>query len=98
MPPKEYSLVGLKIAKKFESLEKTHTPQQLLNNAVRLLLQSVLYTHNVDDWDRKPATQKIWTNLKAFVQEAYTCCLNATSIMTRSQGYIQCIHRPQRIG
>jgi hypothetical protein len=28
-----------------------YTPQQLLNNAVRLLLQCGLYTHDFEDWD-----------------------------------------------
>jgi hypothetical protein len=33
--------------------EDPYTPQKLLNNAVRLLLQCGLYTHNFDDWDQK---------------------------------------------
>ena len=28
-------------------------------------------------------------NLKTFIQESYTCCLNATSITTGTQGYVQ---------
>jgi hypothetical protein len=47
------------------------TPQQLLNNAVCLLLQCGLYTHNFEDWDQKLPTKKIWTNLMTFVQECY---------------------------
>ncbi len=66
-----------------------YTPQQMLNNAVRLLLHCGLYTHNFDDWDPKPAFEKIWTNLKTFIQESYTCRLNATSITAGSQGYVQ---------
>jgi len=65
------------------------TMQQLLNNAVHLLLQCGLYTHDFDDWDRKIASDKIWTNLKTFVQECYTSHLNATRITAGSQGYIQ---------
>jgi len=34
---------------------------QLLNNAIRLL----------QEWDRKLAEDKIWINLKPFIQEAY---------------------------
>ena len=63
--------------------------QQLLNNAVRLLLQTRLYTRDFEDWDHKIATDKIWTTLKTFVQECYTRCLNATSITTGVQGYVQ---------
>jgi len=69
--------------------EDPYTAQQLLTNAVRLLLQTGLYTRDFDDWDRKIATNKIWTNLKTFIQEAYTRRLNATSITTGAQGYVQ---------
>ena len=69
--------------------EDPYMAQQLLNNAVRLLLQTDLYTHDFEDWDRKIAANKIWTNLKTFIQEAYTHCLNATSITTGAQGYVQ---------
>jgi len=62
---------------------------QLLNNAVRLLLQTGLYTRDFEDWDRKTAVDKIWANLKTFFQESYTRRLNATSITTGAQGYVQ---------
>jgi hypothetical protein len=60
--------------------EDPYTAQQLLNNAVRLLLQCGLYTRDFEDWDRKIASDKIWTNLKMFFQECYTRRLNATNI------------------
>ena len=66
-----------------------YTVQQLINNAVCLLLQCGLYTRDFEDWDRKTAANKIWTNLKTFVQECYTSHLNATSITVDSQGYVQ---------
>jgi len=69
--------------------EDPYTAQQLLNNAVRLLLQTGMYTRDFKDWDHKHATDKIWTNLKTFIQEAYTRCLNATSVTTGAQGYVQ---------
>ena len=69
--------------------EDPHTAQQLLNNAVHLLLQCGLYTRDFEDWDRKTASNKIWTNLKTFVQECYTRRLNATNITAGSQGYMQ---------
>jgi len=67
--------------------EDPYTAQQLLNNAVRLLLQTGLYTRDFEDCDRKLAPNKIWTNLKTFIHEAYTRQLNATSITTGAQGY-----------
>jgi len=69
--------------------EDPYTVQQLLNNAVHLLLQTGLHTRDFEDWDRKIAADKIWTNLKTFIQEAYTRRLNATSITTGAQGYVQ---------
>ena len=44
--------------------EDPYTAQQLLNNAVHLLLQTGLYTRDFEDWDRKIAADKKWTNLK----------------------------------
>ncbi len=49
--------------------EDPYTAQQLLNNAVRLLLQCGLYTRDFDDWDQKPSADRIWINLKMFVQD-----------------------------
>jgi hypothetical protein len=69
--------------------EDPYTAQQLLNNAVRLLLQCGLYTRDFEDWDRKPRSDRIWTNLKIFVQECYTRRLNASSITSGAQGYVQ---------
>ena len=69
--------------------EDTYMVQQLLNNAVRLLLQTRLYTRDFKDWDCKIAADKKWTNLKTFIQESYTCRLNATSITTGTHGYVQ---------
>ncbi len=69
--------------------EDPYTVQQLLNNAVRLLLQCGLYTRDFEDWDRKTASDEIWTNLKTFVQECYTRRLNATNISAGLQGYVQ---------
>jgi hypothetical protein len=49
--------------------DNPYTSQQLLDNAVRLLLQCGLYTRNFEDWDQKLPAEKIWTNLKTFIQE-----------------------------
>jgi hypothetical protein len=56
-----------------------YTLMQLLNNAIRLLLGCGLYQCNFEEWDRKTAADKIWINLKPFIQEAYQHRLNATS-------------------
>jgi hypothetical protein len=69
--------------------ENPYTAQQLLNNTVRLLLQCGLYNRDFEDWDRKIASDKIWTNLKTFVHKCYTRCLNATNITAGLQGYVQ---------
>jgi hypothetical protein len=69
--------------------EDPYTAQQLLNNAVHLLLQTGLYTCDFKDWDRKITADKIWTTLKTFAQECFTRRLNATSITTGVQGYVQ---------
>jgi hypothetical protein len=69
--------------------EDPYTAQQLLNNAVRLLLQCGLYARDFEDWDRKPSRDRIWINLKTFVQECYTRQLNASSITSGAHGYVQ---------
>jgi len=69
--------------------EDPYTAQKLLNNAVRLLLQCGLYTRDFEDWDRKPNGDRIWINLKTFVQECYTRRLNASNITSGAQGYVQ---------
>ena len=66
-----------------------YTPKQLLNNAIQLLLQCRLYTHDFKDWDRKPKADQVWTELKTFIKEAYTGRLNVTNITARQQGYVQ---------
>ena len=65
-----------------------YTPQQLINNAIRLLLATGLYTRDFDDeWDRQDEADKTWPNLKSFIQAAYTRRLNATAATSGGQGY-----------
>ena len=65
-----------------------YTPQQLINNAIRLLLATGLYTRDFDDeWDRQDEIDKTWPNLKSFIQAAYTRRLNATAATSGGQGY-----------
>ena len=44
---------------------------QILNNAIRLLLECGLYQRDFEEWDRESVADKVWTNLKPFIQEAY---------------------------
>jgi len=66
-----------------------YTPMQLLNNAIRLLLGCGLYQRDFEEWDRKTAADKIWINLKPFIQEAYQRSLNTTSNTPGQHGYVQ---------
>jgi hypothetical protein len=66
-----------------------YTPTQLLNNAIRLFLGCGHYHRNFEEWDGKDAANKIWINLKPFIQEAYQHCLNATGNMAGKHGYVQ---------
>ena len=65
-----------------------YTPQQLINNAIRLLLATGLYTRDFDnEWDRQDEADKTWPNLKTFIQAAYTRRLNATAATSGGHGY-----------
>ncbi len=64
-----------------------YTPQQLINNTIRLLLVTRLYTRNFDDeWDHQDEADKTWPNLKTFIQATYTRRLNATAATLGGQG------------
>jgi hypothetical protein len=69
-----------------------YTPKQLLNNTICLLLQCGLYTRDFEKWDRKPKVDQVWTALKTFIQEVYTCHLNATNITAGQHGYVQNVY------
>jgi hypothetical protein len=68
--------------------DNPHTPTQLLDNTIRLLLGCGHYHCNFKKWDQKDTANKIWINLKLFIQEAYQCCLNATGNTAGQQGYM----------
>jgi hypothetical protein len=42
-----------------------------------------------EECDYKPAAEKIWTNLKLLMQEAYQTHLNATATAFGQHGYVQ---------
>ncbi len=80
----------IKDCKEVQLLGKNkYIPKQLLNNTIQLLLQCGLYTCNFEDWDRKPKEDQVWTELRTFIQEAYTRRLNIMNITAGQQGYIQ---------
>jgi len=62
---------------------------QLLDNAIRLLLGCGLYQRDFEEWDRKLAADKIWINLKPFIQEAYQRRLDTTGNTSGQHGYVQ---------
>ena len=66
-----------------------YTPMQLLNNAIRLLLGCGLYQRDFKEWDDKSVADKVWTNLKPFIQEAYQQQLNATGNTAGKHRYMQ---------
>jgi hypothetical protein len=47
------------------------------------------YHRNFEEWDQKDVANKIWINLKPFIQEAYQHCLNTMVNMAGQHGYIQ---------
>ena len=66
-----------------------YTAMQLLNNTIRLLLGCGLYQQDFKEWDHKNVTDKVWTKLKPFIQEAYQQQLNATGNTSGQHGYVQ---------
>ena len=69
--------------------DNPYTPMQLLNNAIRMLLECGLYQRDFEEWDSKTAADKVRINLKPYIQEAYQCRLNATGNTSGHHGYMQ---------
>ncbi len=66
-----------------------YTPTPIINNAVRLLMQSGIFPHKeFDTWDA--ITPKTYPSLKTFIHEAYTRCLTALQLRntTGLKGYV----------
>jgi hypothetical protein len=62
-----------------------YSNEQLLMNVIDLLTRCGLYQCDLEDWDRKPNTNKMWLNLRPFIQEAYQRHL-ASGTMMAGQG------------
>jgi len=65
--------------------KKPYTTQQLLINAINLLVRCGLYQRDLEDWEHKPLIDQTWINLRPFIQEAYQRCLTSGTI-TSAQG------------
>jgi hypothetical protein len=67
-----------------------YTNKKLLMNIIELLTRCSLYQRDLEDWDRKSDANKMWLNLRPFIQEAYQHWL-ALGTMTAGQGgYTSC--------
>jgi hypothetical protein len=69
-----------------------YTNEQLLMNIIDLLTQCSLYQRDLEDWDCKPDAEKMWLNLRPFIQEAYQRCLASGNMTTGQEGYTSCYH------
>jgi hypothetical protein len=64
-----------------------YTDRQLINNTIRLLLNTGLYVRLFEEWDHlAPATQT-WVALCTLIQEVFQRCLNATAPTAGHHGY-----------
>jgi hypothetical protein len=64
-----------------------YTDRQLINNAIRLLLMTGLYTRPFEEWDRLQPAAQTWIMLRHLIQEAFQRRLNATLPTAGSHGY-----------
>jgi hypothetical protein len=64
-----------------------YTAKQLLMNIVDLFTRARIYTHNMDNWERKPDTVKTCANLRPFIQATYQCHLASGVITATQSGY-----------
>ncbi len=64
-----------------------NTDYQLINNVIRLLLITSLYTRPFEEWDRLKSQAQTWIGLHTMIQEAFKRCLNATAPMADHHGY-----------
>jgi hypothetical protein len=65
-----------------------YTNKQLLMNVINLLMRCGMYTHNKEDWDRKPNANKTWIYLRPFIQKAYQQRLQMGTMMAAQGRYV----------
>jgi hypothetical protein len=68
--------------------------KQLLMNILDLFMHASIYVRNMDDWECKPDANKMYINLRPFIQAAYQCCLAYGVIMANQSGYASNNHFP----
>jgi hypothetical protein len=61
--------------------------RQLVANAIRLLLTTVLYIWPFKEWNHLTAPNQTWIALLTMIQKAFQQCLNATAPTTGNHGY-----------
>jgi hypothetical protein len=61
--------------------------EQLLMNIINLLAHCGMYTHKMEDWDRRADANKAWLHLRLFIQTAYQSCLQTGDTMAAQGGY-----------
>jgi hypothetical protein len=69
--------------------------KQILMNVVNLFTHASSYTRNMDNWERKPVTDKRYVNLHAFIQAAYQHRLVSGVIIATQSGYASNNHFAQ---
>jgi hypothetical protein len=67
-----------------------YTNKQLLMNVINLLTQCSLYQRDLNDWDCKPDAEKMWLNLRPFIQEVYQHHFAYGNMTTGQGGYASC--------
>jgi hypothetical protein len=65
----------------------SYTDQQLINNAICLLLTTGLYVRPFEEWDRLVPAAQTWVPICTLIQEAFQCRLNATVPTAGHHGY-----------
>jgi hypothetical protein len=70
-----------------------YTENQLITNAIRLLLTTGLYTRAFEEWDRLLATAQTWIELRRLIQGAFQHHLNATAPTAGGHGYTPAFHQ-----
>ncbi len=72
-----------------------YTNQQLINNAIRLLLTTGLHLWPFEEWDRLQPVAQMWIALQAMIQESFQHRLNATAPTAGHQGYAPALPHQQ---
>jgi len=69
-----------------------YTDKQVVMNTIRLLLTTGLYIRMFEEWDRLPAANQTWIELRRMIQESFQRRLNATAPTMGGHGYAPAYH------